>query len=155
MDNLNLLKYSVSQPEDFLDGNYMFVKKHKDLDLYASRMKEIKKILMAISREKDHSASGELYQKLSGVLEEYANSSEFGCFINACDVRIEYAAANLPVLKKIVWLYLKNRDLRQDAPTEWIQAIIDKGANRNLEKNKNNFFVNTAGFEKLFNQPFN
>jgi len=152
MDNLKLLQYCIDHPEKFLDYNYMFVKKDTNLKTHRERTIEIKELLTAIKkiRKKKNAESVEvqLFEELQERLKKYANYSEFGCFINACDSNINESINDIDLLKKITHLYLEKRDLCDITPTEWIQAIIDKGASRKkgqagenklikiLEKNK-------------------
>jgi len=146
MNNLRLLKYCIGHPEKPLDRNYMFIEKHVGLSLYIEKTKEIKKTLIAISQIIDKKSGRkvikELYDDLRGNLLNYAQYSEFGCFINACDSRIEYVADDIKLLKNITKLYLENRGLNEIVPEEWIQAIIDKTSSRKK---------GSAGENKLMN----
>ncbi|MFH1413112.1 MAG: hypothetical protein ABIG10_03765 [bacterium] len=146
MDNIKLLELSIKYPENQLDRNYMFVEKHKDLKLYVKRTKEIKKTLIAINKinrnKNAKSVLNDLYLDLQQSLKNYANSSEFACFINACDTEIDALAKDIDLLKDITELYFKKRDLNEVTPEEWIQAVIDKGSSRKK---------GTVGEDKLIN----
>ena len=37
INNIKILEYSIKNPEKFMDGYYMFIEKHKDLDLYVNQ----------------------------------------------------------------------------------------------------------------------
>ena len=156
MDNLELVDYCVKHPESFLDTNYMFPEKHKNLDLYVEKSKEVKDKLIAIKQIKDKKDSGEvlnqIFDDLRKILRKYANYSEFGCFINACDSKIEEASKDLNLLKLITGLYLEKRDIGDITPAEWVQAIIDKGSSRrkgNAGENKLAQILIKNGFAKV------
>lgn len=134
MDNIKLLKYCINNPETFLDYNYMFVDIDKDLNKYANKTKLIKHKLIAIketiSKHKSKNIVNQLLNELQKELGNYANYSEFGAFINACDSKIEEVYNDKILLKEITFLYLKRRELNDIVPAEWIQALIDKGSSR-------------------------
>jgi len=134
MNNLVLLKYCSQNPEKFLDQTYMFVEKDTNLEKYAQTTKKVKNLLITIQQIKDKKSSDklleEMFVELHKIMKKYANYSEFGCFVNACDsssYEIEY---DVNLLKKITFLYLDKRDLNEVVPSEWIQAVIDKGSSR-------------------------
>jgi len=134
MDNIRLLQYCVSYPEKFLDYNYMFVKKDSGIDYYKKKTIEIKELLTTIKRIRTKKSAGsveeQIFVELQQKLKKYANYSEFGCFINACDSNINENINDLNLLKRITHLYLEKRDLCDITPSEWLQAIIDKGSSR-------------------------
>ncbi len=136
MNNIQLLRYSIRHPEPLLDDNYMFVEKHKDLNKYCEKTKQIKNLLITIKELTTQRTTSNprvlnsLFLKLALFLKQYAQFSEFGCFINACDTTVEIASKDFKVLKKITGIYLKNRDLNEIVPQEWIQALIDKTSSR-------------------------
>jgi len=140
MNNLEILKYCKENPEPSLDSFYFFIKKHKNLDKYVATTKIIKQKLFAIKemsgRKNNNGILSKLISELSQMLSEYANFSEFGSFLNACEVDIEHTKDKdkKTDFKKIVNLYLENRDLTEITPSEWIQAMIDKGASRKKGK---------------------
>jgi len=134
MDNIKLLEYCVKNPETFLDYNYMFVDKDKNLNKYTNKTKLIKHKLIAlketINKNKSKNIVTQLLAELQRELGNYANYSEFGAFINACDSKIEEVYNDKTLLKEITFLYLKKRELNDIVPSEWIQALIDKGSSR-------------------------
>ena len=134
MNNIKLLEYCVMRPETFLDANYMFVEKDNGLNKYVNKTKSIKHKLIAIketiNKNKSKSVVNQLLDELQKELGNYANYSEFGAFVNACDSKIEEVYNDKILLKEITLLYLKKRDLNDIVPSEWIQALIDKGSSR-------------------------
>lgn len=134
MNNLELLEFCKRNPEKFLDVHYMFVERHRDLALYGKTTRQIKNLLITIKEIKNRKeAAGvleQIFYKLHKILKEYANYSEFGSFINACDSTIDEVRYDMGLLRKITFLYLQKRDLNDIVPIEWIQALIDKGSSR-------------------------
>lgn len=134
MNNLKLLEYCLKNKEGFLDPYYIFQKKHLKLDLYIEQTKKIKNLLITIKELKKRNTSElilkNLYFDLAKLLNDYANFSEFCCFINACDSQKDEVKNNVVLLKKITDLYLEERDLNEIVPAEWIQALIDKTSSR-------------------------
>lgn len=135
MNNIELLNYSISKKEEFLDNYYMFVEKDKSLDLFEKNIKELKEILITIKRLMINDEKGKtlerLYIQLQNIIgDKGINYSEFGCFINACDSNRNEVKIDMYLLKNITDIYLKKRDLNEIVPLEWIQAIIDKGSSR-------------------------
>jgi hypothetical protein len=134
MNNIKLLQYCIRHPEKFLDYNYMFVKKDPNLNCYRERTIEIKELLITIknikNKQKSQNTLNQLFIELQQKLKKHANYSEFGSFINACDSTVEESINNMGLLKKITYLHLEKRKVSDITPTEWIQAIIDKGSSR-------------------------
>ncbi|MBU4284945.1 hypothetical protein KKI21_01835 [Patescibacteria group bacterium] len=134
MDNIKLLEYCAKYPEKFLDSNYMFMEKDKNLHKYINRTKLIKEKLIAIkeiiNKKNSEAIVDILFEELRKLLDDYANYSEFGAFINACDSKIEETYNDLHLLKEITKIYLIKRDVNDIVPGEWIQALIDKGSSR-------------------------
>ena len=134
MNNIVLLKYCVKNPEKFLDNNYMFVEKDNNLGTYVKKTQIIKHKLIAIketlNKNKSKTVINQLFSELQKELAKYANYSEFGAFVNACDSKMEEVHNDIILLKEITYLYLKKRDLNDIVPSEWIQALIDKGSSR-------------------------
>jgi|SRR3989344_3720016 len=133
-NNIKILKYSIKNPEIFLDKYYMFVDKHHDLNAYINKTKKIKDTLIAIKeltqKKYSNSVIEKLYIDLYKEIKEHANYSEFGCFINACDSNINEVINDIDLLKEITRLYIKYRDITDIVPSEWMQALLDKGASR-------------------------
>lgn len=104
MDNIKLLEYSIKHPEKFMDSAYVFIEKHKDLNSYVKKTKKIKNLLITIKQLKNKRNTNhilnELFNELAQEVKKYANYSELGCFINACDSNIEEASRNINLLKK-------------------------------------------------------
>lgn len=158
MNNIKLLEYCKKNKEDFLDRNYMFKEKDPDLDLYKKRTREIKELLIAIKRVRGRKGNKkvleQIFNDLQKAIKKYANYSEFGCFINACDSNIEEVKKNSNLLKKITFLYLEKRDLNDIVPSEWIQALIDEASSRRKGKAGENKLVNILkrkGFNEIDN----
>ncbi len=131
--NLEYLRKSVENKES-LDSRYMSLKMHKSLNEMVETTKQIKELLITIKTlNKNNISSEKIYSELKElVLNELGNKSEFNCFINACDSAISTIKSNPETLKSIVNLYLQYRDISEYTPKEWIQAMIDKGAQRSL-----------------------
>ncbi len=156
MNNIKLLEYCVMRPETFLDANYMFVEKDNGLNKYVNKTKSIKHKLIAIketiNKNKSKSVVNQLLDELQKELGNYANYSEFGAFVNACDSKIEEVYNDKILLKEITLLYLKKRDLNDIVPSEWIQALIDKGSSRkkgHAGENKLIKILEKKGFVKV------
>jgi len=134
ISNKKILEYSIKNPEIFLDKNYMFVEKHSSLDLYINKTKKIKNILITIKeltlKKYSQKTIEKLYIDLHQEIKKYANYSEFGCFINACDSNIDEVKRDVDLLKEITKLYIKYRDVTEIVPSEWMQALLDKGSSR-------------------------
>lgn len=133
-NNKKILEYSIKNQEIFMDKYYMFVEKHNDLDLYVDKTKKIKNILITIKeltvKKYSQETIEKLYIDLHKEIKKYANYSEFGCFINACDSNIDEVKRDIDLLKEITKLYIKYRDITEIVPSEWMQALLDKGASR-------------------------
>jgi len=132
--NLHYFKISCENPERVFDKRYASLEKEQSLKKYVEHITKIKKVLNEIKNCKQDENLDNIYDELKMLLtnknEEFASKSEFGCFVNACDVILE-SLKDKSLLKEIVKLYFQNRDLKNGIPPdEWIQAIIDKGASR-------------------------
>jgi len=130
-DNTHYFNISIDNPEPEFEERYAVLTKHPDLEKYVENTIEIKNILTTIKTlDKLNGNTDIIYKKLYELTNnEFATKSEWGCFINACDITLESLSDN-SLLKKIVSLYFQYRDLKDGVPSEWVQAIIDKGANR-------------------------
>jgi len=133
-NNLHYFNFSQENSEEFLDKNYMFIEKDVDLSFYIDTTQRVKELLTTIKNIESRNASknilNDIFMELQGVIRKYANYSEFGCFINACDSTMEENVNDLRLLKTITFLYLKKRKLTDITPSEWLQALIDKGSSR-------------------------
>ncbi len=138
MKNLDLLNYCKENKENFLDSAYIFLEKDMNLDKYIEKTKKIKNKLIAIKEICDKKSSemvlNELFNTLIFDIKEYASYSEFACFINACDSNIDEVSNNRNLLEEITRIYIEKRDLNEIVPSEWIQALIDKGSSRKKGK---------------------
>lgn len=156
--NLHYFKVSQNNPEKFLDYNYMFINKDPNLASYKDKTKMVKELLITIKNIKNKSSSHKILDKifieLQGVIRNRANYSEFGCFINACDSTMEENINDMGLLKTITFLYLEKRDINDIVPSEWIQAIIDKGSSRkkgHAGENKLISILDKKGYTKAKN----
>ncbi len=156
MTNLELFEYCRKNPEKFLDTNYMFVEKDPNLTSYVNKTKVIKNKLIAIKETLGKKRSDEvieqLFNELQSELGDYANYSEFGAFVNACDSNIDEVHIDNFLLRKITELYLEKRDLNDIVPSEWIQALVDKGTSRKkgqAGENKLMAILKKQGFIKV------
>lgn len=109
----------------------MFLDIHSDIDMYVEKTKELKEILTTIKTLKNRNKNtDDLCKELFLIFkDEYFSKSEFNCFLNACD----YTTAvvnDFELFKQLVFLYIDNREITNNTPREWIQAIIDKGSSR-------------------------
>lgn len=130
-DNIHYFNISTKNQEPEFDERYAVLQKHPDLEKYVENTKEIKDILTTIKTlSKLNKNADPIYEKLYDLTNnEFATKSEWGCFINACDITLKSLKDN-SLLKEIVNLYFKYRDLKEGVPNEWVQAIIDKGSSR-------------------------
>ncbi len=139
LNNLNYFNFSKNNPELLLDKNYIFTDQHPEINKYQENLKQIKDILITINTLKNNSENEEIifkyYQKLQKNLTKYSNTSEFSCFVNACDNSLDSVKNDLETLKIITDEYFKNRILNENAPIEWIQALIDNNSSRKKGKN--------------------
>lgn len=137
-DNLHYFDLSRKNPENILDGFYMFDEKHPHIAEYIATTKEIKNILITIrtlqKKKESRKIVDKYFSELSKTLGQFSNGSEFGCFINACDSLSEFAKKDSVLLKKITQRYFDKRILNEAVPEEWIQAILDSNASRKKGK---------------------
>lgn len=127
----------------------MFVEKDPHLILYVNKTKVIKNKLIAIKETLGKKGSGkvidQLFDELQSELGDYSNYSEFGAFVNACDSNINEVYVDSFLLRKITELYLEKRDLNDIVPSEWIQALIDKGTSRKKGQAGENKLISILG----------
>lgn len=146
MDNIKLLEYSKNHPEGFLDDNYTFIEKHSKLKTFINKTQKIKNLLITINelneKKEPNNTVKKYYYDLQKEIKNNANYSEFVSFVNACDTNSSEILDSINIFIKVTGLYLKNRDLNDIVPAEWIQALIDRGASRRKGK---------AGEKKLVN----
>lgn len=73
-------------------------------------------------------------------------------FYQRFDNTLDYAKADIKVLKQIARKYFKKRILNETVPEEWIQAILDSNAGRKkgaCGENKLIFILEKSGFKKV------
>lgn len=132
-DNIEYLNDSIKNKE-FLDTRYMALKESDNINEIRNISIKIKELLITIKNLKAKNINCDsFYDDLYNlVISEFGNKNEFNCFINACDSSISIIKNNKELLKDVVDLYLAHRNICEHTPKEWIQAIIDKGAQRKL-----------------------
>ncbi len=133
-NNLHYFKYSIANPEKHLGSEYVFLQTDPNLEDFVKNVKQIKEILIAIKviseNNKGLTDTEKYYKILQNSLNSYSNTSEFICFANACDVNLEMIKKDLILLKKITNLYIRNREITEITPREWVQALIDTHSSR-------------------------
>lgn len=137
-NNRHYFKISRRNPEKALDDFYVFDERHPRLDAYIARTKEIKNILITIrtlqKRGEEKTVIEKYFSDLGQILKDYANCSEFACFINACDSFLDLVRKDPALLGEVVSRYFEKRVLNEYAPEEWIQAILDSNSARKKGK---------------------
>lgn len=138
MNNIKLLEYSKKNPEGFLDNNYIFIEKHPKFQTFINKTQKIKNLLITINglqkKKESKQVLEKYYSDLQKEIKNNASYSEFVSFVNACDTNINEILDDIEILIKVTNLYLQNRNLNDIVPSEWIQALIDKGASRRKGK---------------------
>lgn len=134
-NNQHYFEISQDNLEPHLDENYFILEKHPDLPEYIKGIKEIKEILITIKKLGENNESEEVVDKyllkLFDVFKNnFANCSELGCFVNACDTTRDMVQKDYKAFKKITKLFIKRRILDDKVPENWIQAIIDSNSSR-------------------------
>lgn len=134
-NNQHYFKISIENFEPHLDSNYFFIEKHPELSDYIVGVKEIKEILITIKKLKQGKEKKEIIDKYFEKLfdafnQKFANCSELGCFVNACDTTRDMVQKDYTSFKIITNFFLKNRELNEKTPENWIQAIIDSNSSR-------------------------
>jgi len=132
---LHYFKISQDNSELHLDENYFILEKHPNLPEYIKGIKEIKEILITIKKLDENNESKGIVDKyllkLFNVFKNnFANCSELGCFVNACDTTRDMVQKDYETFKKITMLFIKRRILDDKVPENWIQAIIDSNSSR-------------------------
>src|SRR3990167_1208454 len=156
-NNQHYFKISKNNQEKLLDDFYVFDEKHPDLNRYIQNTKEIKNILITIrmlQNKKEKSAVIDKYfLELSKIIGKYSNSSEFACFVNACDNIIDEVKNEINLLKEITKRYFAKRVLNEIVPEEWVQAILDANSSRKKGKcgeSKLVHILEEQGFKEVF-----
>jgi len=137
-DNQHYFKISQENPETNLDSFYVFDEQHAELDEYIKATKTIKNILITIKTlvdaDEDQKIIDRYFLTLQESLSEFANCSEFVCFVNACDNTLDAVRHDFGLIKKITQRYFVKRSLNELVPAEWVQAILDVGSSRKKGK---------------------
>lgn len=133
--NYHYFKISQENPEPHLDKSYFVIEKFSELDSYVFGVKEIKEILITIKKIREAGEEEKLqekyFRKLFDVFNNnFSNCSELGCFVNACDTTRDLIQKDFNSFKKVTLLFLKNRELNDRVPENWVQAIIDSNSSR-------------------------
>jgi len=158
-NNQHYFNYSQKNEEPHLDSDYFFLEKHPELSDYIVGVKEIKEILITIKKLKQGKEKKEIIEKYFKKLfdafnQKFANCSELGCFVNACDTTRDMAQKDYTTFKTITNLFLKKRELNDKTPENWIQAIIDSNSSRRkgeLGEKKLIKILKTLKFKKVDN----
>lgn len=153
--NQHYFDISVKNKET-LEDCYMVLSKDKHINDYANVIQKIKELLYTIKTlEAKKNNADDFYFDLYKVISyKYADKSELVCFFNACDCTINTIKEQFDTFKKVVSLYLNNRDITDITPKEWIQALIDKGASRSkgsIGEKKLEKIANKHGFVSVNN----
>lgn len=137
-NNQHYFKISQENPETNLDSFYVFDERHAKLDEYIKATKTIKNILITIKTlvdtNEDQKVINRYFLTLQESLSEFANCSEFICFVNACDNTLDAVRRDFGLIKKITQKYFAKRSLNELVPAEWVQAILDVGSSRKKGK---------------------
>ncbi len=137
--NIDYFNISINNKEG-LDTRYMTLKTHKLLDEIVMVSKKIKDILITIKELNAKNLNADIFydELFTLITTENGSKNEFNCFLNACDLTISVLKENKSLLNDIVALYFNNRNICTHTPKEWVQALIDKGAQRTLGNNGEN-----------------
>lgn len=137
--NIEYFNISINNKEG-LDTRYMTLKTHKLLDEIVMVSKKIKDILITIKELNAKNLNADIFydELFTLITTENGSKNEFNCFLNACDLTISVLKENKSLLMDIVALYFNNRNISEHTPKEWVQALIDKGAQRTLGNNGEN-----------------
>ena len=135
LKNIEYFKISQKNPEPHLDKNYFVIEKFPELAKYVSGIKEIKEILITIKKLREAGEKEEIQEKYFVKLfdifnNNFSNCSELGCFVNACDTTRDLIQKDFSSFKKITLLFIKNRELNDKVPENWVQAIVDSNSSR-------------------------
>ena len=136
--NKELFEYSINNKEDIVDYEYAFIERNPELSIYVEKIKQLKKNLITISTlekkfkndDKKNIYVNAIIKNIQSDWNEYINSSEFGCFVNACDNTRDTVVKDFESLKVIISLYIDHRDIDLLTPNNWVQAILDGNSSR-------------------------
>ncbi|MCK5459504.1 hypothetical protein KAI52_00115 [Candidatus Parcubacteria bacterium] len=157
--NQHYFEISQQNPEPHLDENYFLLEKHPELSNYISGIKDIKEVLITIKKLREGNEKNQIIEKYFLKLfevfdQKFANCSELGCFVNACDTTRDLIQKDYNSFKKITKFFLKNRDLIDSVPENWVQAILDSNSSRRkgeLGENKLIKILKKLKFKKVEN----
>src|SRR4030042_3339826 len=164
-DNQHYFEVSKNNPEPHLDESYFIIEKHPDLKKYIKNIKEIKEILITLKKLKeereDKFVTERYFLKLFETFRSsFANCSELGCFVNACDTTRDLIQDDYQSFKKVTELFIKKREINEKVPENWVQAIIDSnssrkkgelGANKLVNILKKNKFIEVKSWREFHN----
>lgn len=154
-NNIHYLQTSIDNKEEILDDFYLYTSYDKNIDKYVEYTKKLKDILITIKtlKNKKLDINNELYFEVQSLINSFAKKSEFACFITACDCNIDIFKENnnIEILKKIIDIFLKKRDICEFTYREWIQAILDSGSSRKKGVNGQNKLIEIC---KKYNYNF-
>ena len=133
--NQHYFEISQQNLEPHLDKNYFLLEKHPELAKYILGIKEIKEVLITIKKLREEKEKSQIIEKYFLKLfevfnQKFANCSELGCFVNACDTTRDLIQKDYNSFKKITIFFLEKRDVNDEIPANWIQAIIDSNSSR-------------------------
>jgi len=144
-NNLEYLKTSINSKEK-PDIRYMALEYHKEIDDMIIANEKINQLMLTIKKSKEkNTPCFESYEKLYKlVLDGYGSKNALNSFINACDSTVATVKENPESFKQIVDLYLEYRGIPAQISKEFIQATVDKGAQRSLGKTGENKVIKIA-----------
>jgi len=134
-DNQHYFKISKDKPEPHLDKSYFIIEKDPKLKGYVKNIKEIKETLITIKKLKEGKELESIIEKYFVKLfkpfnSNFANCSELGCFVNACDTTRDLIQKDYGSFKRVTNLFLEKRETNDKVPENWVQAIIDSNSSR-------------------------
>jgi hypothetical protein len=133
--NLHYFEVSKNNLEPHLDMDYFIIEKNPEIKDYLKNIKDIKETLITIKKLKESKAEKSVvetfYEKLFEIFKSrFANCSELGCFVNACDTTRDLIQKDFDSFKKITEFYIQKREMDDRVPENWVQAIIDSNSSR-------------------------
>lgn len=146
--NQQLFIYSKNHPEPIIDESYAIIRNHKDLQsfydssiIFTNRLKQLKQ---------SNTNSNLIIDDIFNEWGQFISYIPFGGFINACGTNRDTVGRDKDLLKNIIKLYIKNRNI--EVPTKsLIQSSIDRGSSRgkgNLGRFKLERILDKAKYER-------
>lgn len=134
-NNKHYFEISRDNPEPHLDESYFILEKHPEIKGHLKKIKEIKEVLITIKKLKEKKEPDSVLEKyfldlFEAFKSSFANCSELGCFVNACDTTRDLIQKDYKSFKKITNLYIAKRELNDKVPENWVQAIMDSNSSR-------------------------